>query len=62
MVFNATAFVDSPRAAYGVRSALLFEVLRRLRAADISLFKPAGLVLREAPDRALEPPPAPLLA
>ena len=62
MVFNATAFVDSPRAAYGVRSALLFEVLRRLRAADISLLKPAGLVLREAPDQALEPPPAPLLA
>ncbi|MBG6076255.1 DUF3772 domain-containing protein [Polaromonas sp. CG_9.11] len=60
MVFNATAFVNSPRMAYGVRSALLFDVLRRLREADISLVKPAGLVLREAQERALEPllPPA----
>ena len=62
MVFNATAFVNSPRAAYGVRSALLFDVLRRLREADISLVKPAGLVLREAQERALEPPLPPALA
>ena len=62
MVFNATAFVNSPRAAYGVRSALLFDVLRRLREADISLVKPAGLVLREAQDRALELPVSPALA
>jgi small-conductance mechanosensitive channel len=57
MVFNATAFVNSPRAAYGVRSALLFDVLRRLREADISLVKPAGLVLREplAPPALSEP-------
>ena len=54
VVFNATAFVNSPRAAYGVRSALLFDVLRRLREADISLLRPAGLVLRDAPDKALE--------
>jgi len=53
MVFNATAFVNSPRAAYGVRSALLFDVLRRLREADISLVKPPGLVLRETQDKAL---------
>ncbi len=62
MVFNATAFVNSPRAAYGVRSALLFDVLRRLREADISLVKPAGLVLREAQNKALEPPLPPPLA
>ena len=54
MVFNATAFVNSPRMAYGVRSALLFDVLRGLREAGISLVKPAGLVLREASERALE--------
>ena len=59
MVFNATAFVNSPRAAYGVRSALLFDVLRRLREAGISLLKPAGLVLREAQDRAPDSPAAP---
>ena len=52
VVFNATAFVNSPRMAYGVRSALLFDVLRRLREADISLAKPPGLVLRETPDKA----------
>jgi len=62
IVFNATAFVSSPRAAYGVRSALLFDVLRRLREADISLVKPAGLVLREAQDKVLEPPLPPALA
>jgi potassium efflux system protein len=62
MVFNATAFVNSPRAAYGVRSALLFDVLRRLREAGISLVKPAGLVLREAPDKVPEPPVPPAVA
>ena len=62
MVFNATAFVDSPRKAYGVRSALLFDMLRRLREAEISLLKPAGLVLREPQSQALGPPPAPLSA
>ena len=62
MVFNATAFVNSPRAAYGVRSALLFDVLRRLREADISLVRPAGLVLREAQDKVLETPVLPPLA
>jgi small-conductance mechanosensitive channel len=62
MVFNATAFVDSPRMAYGVRSALLFDVLRRLREAGISLVKPAGLVLREAQDKALDQPLPPPLA
>ncbi|MBH2019037.1 MAG: mechanosensitive ion channel family protein [Burkholderiales bacterium] len=56
MVFNATAFVNSPRMAYGVRSALMFDVLRGLREAGISLVKPDGLVLREATERAPEPP------
>ena len=56
MVFNATAFVNSPRTAYGVRSALLFEVLRHLREAGISLLRPAGLVLRETPDKAPDVP------
>ena len=58
MVFNATAFVSSPRAAYGVRSALMFGMLRRLREGGISLAKPASLVLRELPAQPLEPPGA----
>ena len=59
MVFSATAFVNSPRSAYGVRSALMFNVLRRLREEGISLLKPAGLVLRETQDKALDPPAVP---
>jgi len=53
ILFNATGFVGSPRMAYGVRSALLFDVLRRLREADISLVKPPTLLLRDEPDRTL---------
>ena len=56
MLFNATAFVGSPRMAYGVRSALLFDVLRRLREADISMVKPPTLLLREEHDKLPEPP------
>ncbi|MDB5930714.1 MAG: MscS Mechanosensitive ion channel, partial [Polaromonas sp.] len=51
LIFNASGFVNSPRIAYGVRSALLFDVLKRLREADIALAKPPALVLREAPGR-----------
>src|SRR5690606_11035231 len=36
MVFNATGYVHSPRVAYRVRSALLFDLLRRLKAADLT--------------------------
>ena len=49
LVFNATGFVASPRLAYGVRSTLMFEVLARLRDAQLPLSKPSPLVLREAP-------------
>ena len=58
MLFNATAFVSSPRMAYGVRSALLFDVLKRLREAGISMIKPPTLLLREEHDK-LAGPPAP---
>lgn len=37
LIFNATGYVTSPRLAYSVRSALLFDVIKRLRAADIFL-------------------------
>ena len=49
LVFNATGFVASPRLAYGVRSKLMFEVLARLRDAQLPLSKPAPLVLRDVP-------------
>ncbi len=35
--FNAFAYVSSPRAAYGVRSALFMDILTHLRAAKIEL-------------------------
>jgi small-conductance mechanosensitive channel len=35
--FNAYAYVSSPRAAYGVRSALFMDILTHLRAAKIEL-------------------------
>jgi small-conductance mechanosensitive channel len=45
LMFNATGYVGSPRQAYGTRSALLFEVLQRLAAADISLGKPPTMLV-----------------
>ncbi|MGB3289145.1 MAG: DUF3772 domain-containing protein [Burkholderiaceae bacterium] len=48
LTFNATGHVVSPRAAYRVRSALLFEVLRRLRDAQLPLVNPPTMVLRES--------------
>jgi small-conductance mechanosensitive channel len=35
LVLNASGFVNSPRAAYGVRSDLLFDVLARLRGEGL---------------------------
>ncbi len=47
LVFNATAYVGSPRLSYGVRSDVLFEMLKRLREAKLPLANPATMVLRE---------------
>ena len=56
MLFNATGFVGTPRMAYGVRSALLFDVLKRLREAGISMIRPPALLLRETVAPPVEPP------
>ena len=37
VLFSATGFVSTPRQAAGVRSALLFEILRRLRELNIRM-------------------------
>ncbi len=50
LVFNATGYVASPRLAYGVRSALLFDVLKRLREAGVSMLPP--VLQADAMDRA----------
>jgi small-conductance mechanosensitive channel len=49
LVFNATGYVNSPRAAYTVRSALLFDMLKRLREAGLSLSKPPTLLMAPPP-------------
>lgn len=45
LVFVVTGFVSSPRAAYGVRSELLFDILERLREADLPLGKAPTVML-----------------
>ncbi len=56
LVFNATGFVSSPRVAYNVRSALLFEVLKRLREARITMSKPPTMLM-SAPGLSSSPAP-----
>lgn len=60
LIFNAKGYVSSPRAAYGVRSALLFSVLGRLRAAGLEVSSPTTLLL--APTPPARTPDAPGLA
>jgi small-conductance mechanosensitive channel len=45
LVFNATGYVNSPRLAYNVRSALLFEVLQQLREAGLALSSPPTMLM-----------------
>jgi len=61
LMYNATGFVSTPRAAYGVRSALLFDALQRLSDAGIALYKPPAMVALPAPPQCgpeQPPPPA----
>lgn len=46
MIFNAVAFVASPRLAYSTRSAVLFTILERLKTANISTISPVGPTLQ----------------
>jgi potassium efflux system protein len=48
LIFNATGFVSSPRAASATRSALLFEVLQSLADARIDLQRPAQVTITNA--------------
>lgn len=61
LLFNATGFVGSPRAVAGVRSGLLFDVLRRLREANITLAAAPTVMIRapEAPPISAAAAPAP---
>ncbi len=57
LVFNATAYVGSPRLSYSVRSDVLFEILKSLREAKLPLSNPSTMVLRE-----VVPEPVPAVA
>ncbi len=46
ILFNATGFVGSPRTVAGVRSSVLFDVLRRLRDANITLAAAPTVMIR----------------
>jgi len=49
LIFNASGFVSSPRAAYGVRSTLLFDILSRLNAEGMAMAKQSTTMLISAP-------------
>lgn len=49
LVFFATAYVDSPRNTGGIRSALLIDLLERLRGAGIALSAPQEINVRGTP-------------
>ncbi|RZS35540.1 small-conductance mechanosensitive channel [Corticibacter populi] len=57
LMFNALAYVSSPRQAYGARSALLYDILERLAKAGIATSSPSTLIL--AQPKAAAVPPAP---
>jgi len=48
--------VGSPRLAYGVRSNLLFDLLKRLHAANMPISKPSTMVLSTVPAQPEAPP------
>ncbi|PPA74618.1 DUF3772 domain-containing protein [Achromobacter spanius] len=56
LIFNAKGYVSSPRAAYGVRSALLFTVLKRLHDAGLEVSSPPTMLLASAPPGPPNPP------
>ncbi|QOF77393.1 DUF3772 domain-containing protein [Variovorax sp. 38R] len=60
LIFQAIAYVSSPRLAGGVRSDLLFTILDALKQADLPLATPTTLVMAAAaPVLPAEPSPAP---
>ncbi|RYX91050.1 MAG: mechanosensitive ion channel family protein [Comamonadaceae bacterium] len=52
LVFKGTGYVSSPRSAYGVRSNLLFDALKRINAAGIPMSPPAALGVPATPPAA----------
>jgi small-conductance mechanosensitive channel len=60
LIFNAIAYVDSPRVAYIVRSRVLYEVLGRLAQAGLPISASSTVVLQGSAGLPLAgPPPQP---
>ncbi|MEX1826717.1 DUF3772 domain-containing protein [Luteibacter sp. CQ10] len=55
MTFMAICYVGSPRDAGGVKSDLLFDIIARLREANIPLLRPQDMVLRSVPSEPVAP-------
>lgn len=49
LIFNATGFASSPRLTYGIRSDLLFDILKRLQNAGISIAKQPTMLIGAPP-------------
>ncbi len=57
LIFVVIAYIANPRQAGGMRSALLIDILARLRAADITLVGTQEISVRARPEPALPAPP-----
>jgi len=55
LLFNATGYVNSPRSVARVRSVLLFDVLKRLHEAGITLTSPPTLLISAPAEAAAGP-------
>lgn len=55
LTFAASGYASSPRAAYGARSAILFDILGRMRDAGIDMYRPSAMVIREGPGDGVTP-------
>jgi small-conductance mechanosensitive channel len=60
LVFNATGYVSSPRASYGIRSDLLFDILNRLKEAGLSFLLAPTFVISSSTDAPTAKPSVPL--
>ncbi|AMM18631.1 hypothetical protein AX768_30915 (plasmid) [Burkholderia sp. PAMC 28687] len=49
ITLSVTGYVSSPRISGSVKSELLFEILKRLRAAEIPLSNPQMLMVQNMP-------------
>jgi small-conductance mechanosensitive channel len=59
MTFSITSYVRSPRDVTAVKSEILFDILARLRAANLPLSTPTSMVVRTLGPLGEDSPAAP---